>query len=152
MPSVLKWEAASTANTLVSSGAVVANDSISGPSTAYDNSVNLNTYGWLEFVGTFGATPDASNPTLDIYMAQAPDGTNYQDAPLTGGANQTEMYVISIPVQKNTASQRITVGPIPLPPHKFQLYLDNQAGASASTINLNSGWTLKLYTNNLEGQ
>ncbi len=147
MVSALKWEAASTSTTLVSSGASLADNTISAASTEYDNSTNLNTYGWLEFTGTFSVAPSDSNPTVDIYVAQAPDGTNYQDAPLTGGAQQTEMYVISVPVQKLTTAQRVVVGPIPLSPHKAKYYADNQTGQT-----LSAAWTLTLYTNNLEGQ
>jgi len=147
MVSALKWEAASTSNTLVSSGASLANSTISAASTAYDNRTNLNTYGWLELTGTFSVAPSASNPVLNVYFAESADGTNYQDAPLTGGSDQGEMFVIAIPVQKVTSAQRIVVGPVALSPNAIKAYVDNQTGQTMS-----STWTLKLYTNNLEGQ
>jgi len=147
MVSALKWEAASTSNTLVSSGASLSNNTISAASTAYDNKTNLNTYGWLEFTGTFSVAPSDTSPTLDIYFSESADGTNYQDAPLTGGADQGEMHVTSIPIQKVTSAQRIVVGPVALPPNALKAYADNQTGQT-----LSSAWTLKLYTNNLEAQ
>ena len=149
MVSAVKWQAAPTKTQIMTTQLDgLANNTISSASTEVDNSVNLDTYAWLELNVTFGSAPSDANPTVDVYMAKAPDGTNYESAPLTGGAQQGHMFIGSFPVQKVTSAQRIVVGPIPLPPTKFQLYLDNQTGQAMAA----NGNTLDIYTDNLEGQ
>ncbi|MFQ5433931.1 MAG: hypothetical protein ACE5FD_03560 [Anaerolineae bacterium] len=126
----------------------MANDTISAASTEVANQTNLDTLAWFELNVTFGTAPSDTNPTVDVYMATAPDGTNYETAPLTGGANQGHMFVGSFPIQKVTSAQRIVIGPIALPPTKLKVYLDNQTGQAMAA----SGNTLDIITDNLEGQ
>jgi len=154
MVSAVKFQAAPTKRTAIDLGTTLANNTISAVGAEIDNSVNLDTYGWLELTTSDGTAlfdttaPDDANPTADIYWTLAPDGTNYETAPLTGGADQGGKFVTSIPLEKNTTFARVVVGPIALPPTKMKFYLDNQNGAGTLTAE----WELNLYTDNLEGQ
>jgi len=149
MVSALKWEA-SLSGTQIMTTAMnsLADNTITAASTAVDNSTNLDTKAWLELNTTYGSSPSDNAPSVDVFMATAPDGTNYESAPLTGGADQAHMYVGSFPIQKVTSAQRIVIGPIDLPPSKFKLYLDNQTGQAMAA----SGNTLDIYTDNFEAQ
>lgn len=150
MVSVVKWEAAPsiTPNILTTGLDSLANNTISSASTEVDNSTNLDTFFWLEFNVTFGVAPSDTNPRVDAYMAAAPDGTNYASAPLTGGAEQTHMFVGNFPVRKVASAQRVVIGPFAAPPMKFKLYLDNQTGQAMAA----SGNTLDIIVDNLEAQ
>ena len=108
---------------------------------------DLDQYGWLELVGTWASAPTDNRPTVDIYITERPDGSNYSSAPVTGGTDVYDQFVISIPIRKVTSAQRKVVGPILLPPHDAKFYIDNQTGQS-----LGSTWTLKLFRNNSESQ
>lgn len=126
----------------------LANNTISAASTVVAGQTNLNTYMWLELNVTYGVSPSDANPSVDVYLAQAIDGTNYDTAPLTGGANQGHLYLGSFPIAKVTAAQRITIGPFAAPPHTSKFYLDNQTGQTmAATAN-----TLDIGVNDLESQ
>jgi len=154
MVSSVKWETTLTKVTAIDLGTTLANDTMSAAGAAISNQTTLATIGWLELTTSdssalFDTTPpNDSVPTADIYWTLAPDGTNYETAPLTGGANQDGKFVISIPLEKNTTCSRIVVGPIALPPSLLKFYLDNQNGAGTLTAE----WELNLWYNNLEGQ
>ncbi len=150
MPSAVKWEAP-----LVSRGSVLttqlnslANDDISAVGPLLDNSVNLDMYGWLEINVNFASAPTDSTPTLDVALSMAADGTNYDDAPVTGLVQQGHLLSFSVEVRKISTAQRILYGPIPLPPGKLKFALDNQCGVAFPA----TGSTMTLYTNNVESQ
>jgi len=154
MVSAVKWEAASTARVAIDLGTTLANDTMSAVGAEIDNSTNLDTYFYAELTTSdqsalFDTTPpNDTAPTCDLYMTQAPDGTNYEDAPLTGGADQMNLFVGAFPIQKNTTSFLTVIGPFLLPPHKLKFYLDNQNGAGTLTAE----WEVNIYTNNFESQ
>lgn len=143
----IKWATTSTSrgNVLSTELNSLANNAISAVGTAVDNSSNLDTYGWFEINVTFGSAPSDTNPTLDIGMVQAPDGTNYQDSAVTGFTDQEHLFLLSIPVQKTTSAQLLVIGPFDLPPHPIKFQLDNQTGVAFPA----SGSTVELFTNNL---
>lgn len=146
----MTWAAAPTKRVAIDLGTTLANNTMSAAGTEIANQTNLDEMAYVELTTSdstalFDTTPpNDANPTLDIYMTRAPDGTNYEDAPLTGGADQEGKFVISIPLEKNTTTSRIVVGPIVLPPCKFKLYADNQNGAGTLTAE----WEVNLYTFN----
>lgn len=149
MPSALQWEATSSVTQIMTTALnSLADNTITAASTEVDNSTGLDTYFWLELNVTYGTNPGDAVPTVDVYMTQAPDGTNYESAPLTGGANQGHMFVGAFPVRATTSAQRVVIGPFAMPPHKLKFYLDNQTGQATAS----SGNTLDIVTNNLEGQ
>jgi hypothetical protein len=149
MVAAIKWEQANSADslTLEGNGAALSNDTIvEANDNAYNGATDLDTYGWLEVTGTWTVAPSDNTPTLDIYITEAPDGTNYSSAPVTGGVDCHDQFLISIPVRKVTSAQRKVV-PIPLSPQLTKFYVDNQTGQT-----LPAGWTLKLFKNNPESQ
>ena len=126
----------------------LSNNTISSASSEVDNSVNLDTFYWLELNVTFGSAPTDANPNVDVYATKALDGTNYETAPVTGGTDCGYQYVGSFPVRKNTSAQNIQIGPFAMPPTKLKFYLDNQTGVAFPA----SGSTVDIVVNNLEGQ
>lgn len=151
MPSALNWQGPNEALTLEGSGGSLSNNTIAETNdAAYDPAaatLTYQTHGWLEFTGTWSVAPNDAAPTLDIYVAEAPGGTTYADAPLTGGADQSQAFRMALPIRKVTTAQRVVAGPFLLPPHPVKFYVDNQTGQT-----LSAGWTLTLHRNALEGQ
>ena len=149
MVAAIKWEGTSSATEIMTTALnSLADNTISAASTEVDNSTGLNTFMWFELNAIFGTSPDDANPTVDLYIIQAPDGTNYASAPITGGVDQDHLILVNIPVRKVTSAQRLVVGPFPAPPHKIKVYADNQTGQSMAA----SGNTIDIYVNNLESQ
>lgn len=152
MVSALKWETTSSATAVIDLGTTLASDTLSAVGSEYDNSTNLNTYAWLELQTStgdlFSAAVTRVNASADIYMVQAPDGTNYDNAPATADIGEfPHLYKISIPIPTETGAVPATVGPIILPPHKVKFYLYNNSDQT-----MQNTWELNLYVNNLEGQ
>lgn len=149
MVAAIKWEGASSATEIMTTALnSLADNTITAASTEVNGSTALDTFMWFELNVTFGVAPDDNNPTVDLYVTEAPDGTNYASAPVTGGADQDQLFLDAVPVRKVTSAQRIIVGPFPAPPHKFKVYADNQTGQSMAA----SGNTIDIYVNNLESQ
>lgn len=149
MPAKLLWQGANAQVILEANGGALADNTIvEANDLAYDAAA-LDTYFWLELIAAWTTTPSDSDPKVVVYIQQAPDGTNYDDAPLTGGAQQYHKQLGVFPIRKvgSSTTQRIVVGPFLLPPHPTKFYLDNQTGQS-----MNSGWDLNLYRNALESQ
>ena len=149
MVSAVKWQAAPTVTPIATTQLnSLANNTISAESTVVPNQTNLDTLSWFELNVTYGVAPTDSNPSVDLYAATAPDGTNYETAPLTGGVNQGHMYIGSFPIAKVTTAQRIVIGPFALDPMATKFYLDNQTGQAMAA----TGNTLDIITDNFEGQ
>ena len=124
--SVIKWEGASVDRGGIDTGATLADNTMSAASAEIDNSSNLDTLYWLELTTSddtalFSVAPDDAQPTVDIYMTQAPDGSKYESVPVTGGAQQGNKFVDSFPVEKNTTQVTVVIGPIALPPQKLKI-------------------------------
>jgi hypothetical protein len=147
---VVKWEAAPSAVTILSTEMnSLANNTPTAASSEYDNSSNLNVYAWFELAATFAVSPNGVPPMVDLYMTRALDGTNHETGlAASGGANQQHLYLGSFQVLGNTGAQRITLGPVLLPPSKLKFYIDNRSGQAMTS----SGHTLKMYPANLESQ
>ena len=150
MASIVKWEAAPsvTADIMTTALNSLANNTISAVSTEVVNSTGLNTFFWLELNVTFGSAPSDANPSVDVYATRALDGTVYETAPLTGGADAGQTYIGSFPVQKVTSAQVLRIGPFGFEPLKHKFLLDNQTGVAFPA----SGSTLDIGVDNLEGQ
>lgn len=150
MVAAVKWEAAPSAVTILSTEMnSLANNTPTAASGEYDNSSNLNVYAWFELAVTFASNPSVTPPMVDLYMTRALDGTNHETGlAASGGANQQHLYLGSFQVLANTSAQRITLGPVLLPPTKLKFYIDNRSGQAMTS----SGHTLKMFTANLESQ
>lgn len=148
MVAAVKWEDGfGTPTTLLSTDLnSLANDTMSAASAEYDNGTNLNTLAWFELV--LGSLTPTGTPRVDLYMTKELDGANYEDAPLTGGANQGHLFLGSFPLTTSTSAKRISIGPFLLPPCAIKFYLDNQSNVALAA----SGNTLKMGVDNYESQ
>ena len=145
----MSWPAISTARTLIDLGSTLATDTLSGVGGELDNATNLDKLGWLEIATSsgnlFSTAVTRDQASFDIYMVQAPDGTNYNLAPTTGTIAQLpHLLVAVIPCAKlATIVPQILPNPIGLPPHKVKFYLYNNTDQT-----MQNTWELNLYTNN----
>lgn len=152
MPNAIKWEGASTKTVVSDLGTTLAADTLSAAGSEYDNSSNLNKYGWLEIATSsgnlFSAAVARVGASMIIYMIQAPDGTNYHNEPVTADvAEFPHLRVAEIPIPTEAGVVPTMVGPIALPPHKIKFLVLNQTDQQMADT-----WQLNLYTNNLEVQ
>lgn len=149
MASALLWAGANGSLTLEGNGAALNDDAIVElDDAAFDPATQgYVTHGWLEVTADFSVTPSDTEPSLDIYLQQAPDGTNYENAPAAGGAQCAQQFLMSIPILKTTAAQRRASRPFLIPPHRTKFWAVNKAGQQ-----IPAGWTVKLHYNTLEGQ
>lgn len=111
----------------------------SSASAAIDNTSALDLLVDLELVVTYGTNPTAGT-TVDVYMVQALDGTNYSDVDVTAA-----LSVGSFPLKASTSAQRIPLKDVPIPPGLFKLFVRNLAGQTMAA----SGNTLKYRTHDL---
>lgn len=108
-----------------------ANGSSATSSTAYDNTSGYLWAYWELVLGSIGSAR-SSTATVEVWILASVDGTNYPD---TSSANS---QLITFVPAASTAAQRLTIGPVPLPPGKFKCYLVNKTGqafASGSGAN-----------------
>ncbi len=148
MPNAILWQTSpnSRGNVLSTELNALANGSRTNAGTAVDNSTNLDKFGYLELNVDFVSAPSAG-AYCTIYMVMSLDGTNYADgsSSVDPGADAS---IITIPILASTAAQNKQVGPIPLPPSKFKLILENSTGQPFPA----TGSTLELFTANDEIQ
>jgi hypothetical protein len=135
MATTHKWTAPSTTLTslLTTELNSLASAGVSAAGTEYDNNSNLHLYAWFVLDVTFGSSP-TDKSAVDIYIAKAFDGTNYQYSAVPRSPD----YVGSFLVKDNTSAQKHVIGPILVPPCKFKLVLVNSTNqafpASGSTV------------------
>lgn len=150
MVSALIWDASLQSLTTIMTTALdsLGATTISAASTEVDNTTNLHTAFWLElFTDTLAGTPTVDT-TIDLYMTRQIDGTNYETAPVTGGAQAQSKYLGSVFHAAATTARRTILGPFPMDPIKYKFYVDNRLSAAlAATAN-----TLKIGSRSLEGQ
>lgn len=152
MANEIKWAGASTARPAIDLGTTLASDVLSGVGTEIDNSVNLDMLGWVELATSTGdlcaSAITRANASIGIYMVQAPDGTNYNNTPVTADKDEHgHLLVATVPVPTEAGVVPQVVGPISLPPHKFKLLAFNNTDQT-----LQNTWEINLYTNNPELQ
>jgi hypothetical protein len=138
------WAAFTDRGDVISTGLnSLADATISAAGTEVDNSTNLDTHAVVEVV--LASLNPTGNPYVSIYMTTAPDGTNYQDAPVTGGTNQN-MLLCTIPIPTGSAAKRVISKMVRIPPMKLKLYLDNQLNVALGA----SGNTVAFYTGTMK--
>lgn len=121
----------------------LSNGSACSASSAFNNVPAVggsNGYDWADFelVLATGSNTTAYK-TVDLYIIESVDGTNYQD---TGGPPPNG-FLDSFVLQAAT-SQRIILRNIPLPPTNFKILVVNNSGVAASA----SGSTVKMLPYN----
>lgn len=150
MVAAIKWETTSSATAVIDLGTTLNDATFSALGSEYDNSTNLNTYGWLELQTSTGdlmaSAVTAANAYIDVFMVQAPDGTNYSNTPDVLNEFQ-DLRVATFAIPTEAAVVPLIVGPIVLPPHKIKFLVYNATGQQ-----MNNTWELNLYTNNFESQ
>lgn len=128
-----------TTKTLVSSGASLANNTMSAASSAtYNRGADGGGFPDAEFVlaVAYGTAPTV-NTTLDLYARELDiDGTNDAVAPTT---TYKRRFICSFPVFNQTAMQYIPGEAFDLP-LLAEYYLHN----NATNQTVSAGWTLKI--------
>lgn len=138
--STFPWNAFTDRGNLASTALdSLADATLSAALTELDNSTNLDTHAYIEI--NLGSLNPTGSPYLEVYMTKAPDGTNYEQAPIIGGANRNTL-IATIPVPTGSATKRVISGIIPIPPFKLKLYIGNQLNVTMAA----SGNTVDVYT------
>lgn len=149
MANIGKWNTPSSiVSVLTTELNSLANGSMSAASGAINNDTNLDMYGDLEL--NLGALSPTAGGYVSVYIAEAPDGTNYPAPSAADQRLQTNALLCTFAVSTTASTaQRLVARNVLLPPGKFKLYVDNQSGGAMAA----SGNTLKLlpYNLNLNG-
>jgi hypothetical protein len=125
----------------------LANNNVSALSAAYDNSTNQDLYADFELIVTFGVAPTAG-ASCSLYVAYAPDGTNYEVMPGAGSTLPNAAKLVTTFVLETTATaQRITGSArFTLPPGSMKFQLVDAAGQAFPA----SGTIVKLWAFQLQ--
>jgi hypothetical protein len=141
----VKWGAAPTSRGTVLSTQMdsLANAGFSALGSAYDNSSNLDRWGWIEL--SLGSLTPTAGACIYVYLAPSLDGgTDYDDGPAS--TNPASHLLVAVLQLKTGAAAKkvVSLTPFSLPPGLFKFAIKNQAGvALASGSN-----TMVLYTSN----
>jgi len=120
----------------------IADATLSAATTALDNAANKDTHCLIEL--NLGSLNPVAPGYVELYMTKAPDGINYEEAPIIGGTDRNTL-IATIPVPAGTSTKRIMTGLISLPPCPVKFYLGNQLNVTTAA----SGNTMDVYTANL---
>jgi hypothetical protein len=113
-------------------------------SPGVDNTSRLDFWADLELTIYFASAPTAGT-TVDLYLLESADGTNYADG--TAGSSPvtvTSHLIGSFPVRAVTTIQRVSLRGVPLPPLKFNIQLLNNTNQAFAAQN--TGSRLKVVT------
>jgi hypothetical protein len=115
---------------------------LSGASTEFDNSSFLDPHAVVEI--NLGSLNPVTPAYLQLFMIKAPDGTNYEEAPVINGTDRNTL-IDTIPVPAGSGTKRVTSRPILLPPFPVKFYVGNKLGVAMAS----SGNTIDVYTGRL---
>lgn len=136
MANYVKWGAPSSAISLLGTEMnSLGNNTLSALGTEYDNSSNR--YPFADFELVLGSLTPTSGGFVSLYLAPELDGSNYPDAK----RESMQMYIGGFSLDTAAAGKRTTIKGVQLPPSKFKVYVDNQAGVSLNA----SGNTVKGF-------
>jgi hypothetical protein len=142
----VKWGAAPTSRGTVLSTQLnaLANGGYSALGSAYDNSSNLDRWGWVE-LSLVSLNPTAG-ACIYVYLAPSVDGgTDYDDGPSSTNP-ASHLLVAALSVKTGSAAKKVvSLVPFALPPGLFKFALKNQCGVVLATSDSN---LLVLYTSN----
>jgi len=149
MANIGKWNTpSSVASVLTTELNSLGSGSMSAASGAINNDTNLDIYVDLELV--LASLSPTAGAFVAIYIAEAIDGTNYPAPSAADQRLQTNALLCTFALSTTAATaQRLVARNVVIPPGKFKIYLDNQAGVAFGA----SGNTLKMlpYNVNLNG-
>jgi hypothetical protein len=139
---LVKWAGLSSRGSVLTTELnTLANNTFSALGTAYDNTANLDRWGWVE-LSLASLTPTAG-ACVYIYLVPSVDGTNYDNGPSSTNP-ATHLLVATLSIQTGAAAKvAVTQIPFSLPPSKFKFALKNQTGVAFGGTN-----TLDLFTSN----
>lgn len=123
--STLSWvapEAIATALTTELNS--LANGGLCTASSAIDNETDL--YEYVEVELALASLNPTGSPYLLLYLVKSVDGTNYEDSNTT----MSHQVVATLPVATGSATKRVCVGNILIPPCKFKLAVQNQTNVT----------------------
>lgn len=145
MATTFKWSAlASRGNVLTTELNALANGGFSAVGPAYDNTTNLDEWGFLDI--TLASLTPTAGAYLQFFIAQSLDGTTYENPPASTNPGY-HMSVMTVAVTTGAGTKRIQTPGFRLPPGKFKFVLLNASGvALGATLN-----TVALYTSNEQG-
>lgn len=141
----VKWGASLTdrGTVLTTELNTLGNDAFTAVGSEIDNGVNLDRWGWLQFLCGSSITPTTGAVIL-IYMVTAPDATNYGAAPSSTNVG-TSALVAVIPLPTAAGTHRVTSSfPFALPPCKVKFVLKNESNVTLP----GSGNVVRLFTGN----
>ena len=139
MSTSLRYENGSVQTLLSTELNSLAASTGSAVGSAFDNSAAGNNFFWADFelYVTYGTAPTAGQ-TVDLYLVEAIDGSNYADGSST--IQVATHYVGSWPLRNVNTAQRIVVRGVPLPPGPFKAHVLNSAtqamAASGNTVKM----------------
>jgi len=111
-----------------------------------DNSTNLDQYGKLKILVTFGSAP-AAGGYLQIHMVTTLDGSDWEDGDASNDPG-THTVVGVIPVKATTSAQKLNSPIFKMEPGKTKFILYDGCSVAFPA----SGSTVTLYTANDENQ
>ena len=141
----VKWGAAPTSrgNVLTTELNALGNGSFSALGPAYNNSANLDRWGWVE-LSLASLNPTAGACVYVFLVPSIDGGTDYDDGPASTNPG-SHLLVAVLSLKTGSATKKVVnLTPFPLPPCHFKFALKNQAGVALGA----SGNTLELFTSN----
>jgi hypothetical protein len=144
----IKWAGLASRGTVLTGSEVasLAANTIGAVGAAViDNSVNLDRWGWIEFVPGGSAFQPLVGGTLMIYLIPSLDGTNYDEGPATTTNLAGHLEVVTIQLKNTSASthRAMSQQAFPLPPCKFKFAVFNKSGATIPASSV-----INFYTSN----
>lgn len=134
MATTNSWKAPeSLATALTTELNSLANAALCTASSAIDNETDL--YQYLEVELVLASLTPTGTPYCTLYLVTSVDGTNYEDVTTSA----SHLVVAVLPMSTAVAAKRINAANILIPPCKFKLVIQNNAGPSLAS----SGNTLK---------
>jgi hypothetical protein len=119
----------------------LANGAFSAVGPAYDNTANLDEYGYVDI--TLASLLPTTGGNIQIYLAVSIDGTTYEDAPSSTNPGAHQLVAV-VSVNVTTSAKRVSSKRFEIPPLKFKFVVKNQSGVALAA----SGNTVALTTDN----
>jgi hypothetical protein len=139
-----KWAGTWTSrgNVLTTELNSLADVAFSGVGTELDNTANLDEFAIAQI--DLASLNPTTGAFLQLFVAVAPDGTNYDDAPSSTNPGSHQL-VATVALQTGSATKRVVTKPFKLPPTKMKFVLKNESNVALAAASN----TVKVYTNNL---
>lgn len=144
MSSTFKWATPENIATALDTGLNSLGDGNTALSSSIDNASDLYQYMDIEFY--MASATSGASPFVLLWLLVALDGTNYEDGSAgTPGTIPLRAADAAIPLRASvTATQRVSICNVAIPPEKFEILLQNKAGVALAS----SGNTLKYRRHN----